>query len=168
MSSKISTAKSMLGAFAFEMMIEQFWPQIIGGMRRFLAGTTQEQIPGMIKRKEYPYIEPAYFAEASEFIEHLEKVSVVRLTEAINAARPDLVEVLERQGLAGAEYLVALRQHLLECLRDPRRVPAARQKKEEYATARCDKCGRSWPVKKSEASHVTECPFCHHGRDDVA
>jgi len=168
MGNKVSTAKSVLGTFAFELMLESFLPQIINGMRRLLGGMTADQVPGMVRRKEYPYVDPFYFAEVSEFIDHLDKISVIRFAEFIKAARPDLVEALELQGMAGAEYLVSLRQHLLECIRDPKQVPKAKQTRDEYANAKCDACGKSWPVKKSEASQVTECPFCHHGRDDAA
>jgi len=60
-------------------------------------------------------------------------------------------------GMPGAQWLVKLRQHLLNQIRE-----AAKPVKQDMVQATCDNCHKGWPVPRDEFKNITECPFCHH------
>lgn len=165
--------KKVGSRWAFEMYIEVFYNGIIAGFRDFLRGYTPEDIPRMVKNGEYPYINPSYFESVRGYEKYLEKISADRLGEALAIARPDLAEALVATGEAGGIYIHKLRTHIFKAIAHPEKaheqgdtLPKAPLRKMKLLT--CDNCHQSWPVPEDEAAEITECPFCHTGRDEPA
>lgn len=149
--------------FAFEFFIEAMHNQIIEGLRKYLDGIQPDDIPGMVRKGRFPPLEHLDFTALSDNIEHLEKVSLVRLMEFIAEARPDLAAAIQDMGMRGAKYIVKLRLHLLDLIKHPEKALAKSteyEAKEKMARATCDKCGKSWPVPKDKVSSLDKCPFC--------
>lgn len=148
--------------FAFELFIETMHDVIINGLRNYLRSIQPEDIPGMVGQKKYPPLEDLDLSVVGENIEHIEKISLLRLVEFIAEARPDLAQAIQDTGAAGAEYIVNLRQHILS------RIKRAEFKPEKgVKLACCDKCGRKWPVKEEDANSITKCPFCGDGNSQT-
>ncbi len=144
--------------FAFEFLVEIMRDAIIQGLKKYLRSITAEDIPAMVREEKFPPLEHLDFSGVGDSIEHIKKISLLRLMEFIAEARPDLAMALQNMGDAGAEYLVKLRLHILQ------RIEHAEFKPEENVVlAHCDKCGKKWPVKEDEASSITKCPFCGDG-----
>jgi len=147
--------------FAFEFFLETMHEPIIQGLRKYLSGIRAEDIPTMVRAGKFPAIEHLNLSAVGDNIEHIEKISLVRLVEFIAEARPDLVAAIQDIGESGADYLVKLRQHILV------RIKGSEFKKEDdMVLAHCDKCGKKWPVKKAEAASIRECPFCGTGEEE--
>jgi len=146
---------------AFEFFLETMHEPIIQGLRKYLSGIRAEDIPTMVRAGKFPAIEHLNLSAVGDNIEHIEKISLVRLVEFIAEARPDLVAAIQDMGEPGAEYLAKLRQHILG------RVKSSEFKKEEDTVlAHCDECGKKWPVKKAEAASIRKCPFCGAGDEE--
>jgi len=163
--------KKVGSRWAFELYIEAFYDNIIEGFRKFLVGYTPEDIPRLVDKNEYPYIDPRYFESVRGYEKFLEKISADRLGEALVKARPDLAEALLATGARGGIYIHKLRAHLLKMLIHPEKaheqgdaLPKAPLRKMKLLT--CENCGQSWPVPEDEAAKVTKCPFCDVGRDE--
>lgn len=165
--------KKVGSRFAFELGVEVFHDEIIKGFRKFLAGYTPDDIPRMVENSEFPYVDPQDFEEVRGLEKYIVKIDTGRLSEAIVEARPDLAEALVLQGEKAGIYLHKLREHFLAILLHPEKalehtqtVIEAPKRKMKLLT--CDTCHQSWPVPEDEVHLVTECPFCHTGRDQPA
>jgi len=146
--------------FAFEFFLETMHGSMIKGLKEYLRDIKAEDIPSMVKKEKFPPFDHLDLSFAGENIEHIEKISLVRLVEFISEARPDLVEAILNKGEAGATYLAKLRLNLIN------RIKGADFKPEqEVVLATCDKCKKQWPVPKDKVSSITECPFCHEKAD---
>ncbi len=150
---------------AFEFFIETMHDPIVEGLRKYLAKIQPDDIPGMVRKGKFPPLDKVDFTAVSDNAEHFEKISPVRLMEFIAEARPDLVTAIQDMGMPGAEYLAKLRLRLIELVKHPEKALAKSteyESKETMVKATCDNCHKSWPVPKSEASSIEECPFCGH------
>lgn len=147
--------------FAFEFFLETMHDSMIQGLKKYLSPIKAEDIPAMIREGSFPPMENLDLSAVGDNVEHIEKISLLRLVEFIAEARPDLVTAIQDMGDAGAEYLVKLRLHILN------RIKHAEFKPEEaMVMAQCDVCGKKWPVPKEKASSIKECPFCHAGGEE--
>jgi len=159
--------KKVGSKWLFEFFLQQFHNEIIEGLKKLLASYSEADIRRMVKNQTFPDVPPELFRSASQYAEYLEAISVERLVEEFLApARPDLIAALEDMGMAGAQWLVALHAHLLKCIKEPEKAPTPQGPKTNIVMAKCDICGKSWPVPREQFDSITECPFCHHGKDE--
>lgn len=149
--------------FAFEFFVEAMHDQIIEGLRKYLDGIQPDDIPGMVRKGHFPPPEKLDFTTLGDNIEHLEKISLVRLMEFLAEARPDLATAIQDRGMPGAKYIAKLRLHLLDQIKHPEKELAKSidyKPEEKMKLATCDNCGKSWPIPETEASSLDKCPFC--------
>ena len=159
-------------SFAFWFMVEMRHNELIKGLRKYLASIQPEDVPRMVRKGEFPPLEDLDFSAISDYAEHLEKIPLVSpnddgdppgLVEYLAEARPDLVKAIQDLDKRGAEYLAKLRLHLLDLVKHPEKAlgkSTEYKAKSKMVQATCDKCGKSWPVPKEEASSIDKCPFC--------
>jgi len=162
-------AKKFGSRFAFEFFVEVMHDQIVKALQKYLSSIQPEDIRSMVRKGRFPPLEKLDFTALGDNIEHLEKISLVRLMEFIAEARPDLATAIQDMGMPGARYIAKLRLHLLDQIKHPEKELAKSieyKAKEEMALATCDKCGKSWPVPKDKAASIKECPFCHAGKEE--
>ena len=145
--------------FAFEFFLETMHEPIIKGLAKYLSSISTQDISIMVREGKFPPLAHLDFSALGDNIEHIEKISLLRLVEFIAEARPDLATAIQDMGPAGAEYLVKLRAHLLEKIRQSAAAKEFKPEK-DMVFAHCDKCGKKWPVSKEEAQSITKCPFC--------
>ncbi len=151
--------------FAFEFFLESMHDSIIGGLKKYLSSISASDIPAMVRKGQFPPLAHLDFSVIGDNIEHIEKISLVRLVEFIAEARPDLAAAIQDMGPAGAEYVVKLRAHILDKIRQSATVKEFKPEK-DMVFAHCDKCGKKWPVPKGEAMTITKCPFCGAGEKE--
>jgi len=159
MSDGIGQSLKKVGSrFAFEYFLEIWKPRLIEMQRKWLASVTVEDLKKMVKRGKFPDSDGFDFNAVREYYEHLEKISTERLFEEyIAPARPDLAQAIQEMEMPGAQWLVKLRQHLLDQVKG-----AAKAVKQDLVQATCDNCQKSWPVPRSEFDKIDACPFCGH------
>ena len=150
---------------AFEFFLETMHDSIIQGLRKYLSSIRADDIPAMVRKSQFPPFKHLDFSVVSDNVEHIEKISLLRLVEFIAEARPDLIIEINNMGGAGVEYLVKLRAHLLNRLRQP--GDKEFKPGEDTVLAHCDKCDNKWPVKREEGSSIIVCPFCGAGGDEM-
>ena len=161
-------AKKFGSRFAFEFFVEVMHDQIVEALQKYLSSIQPEDIRSMVRKSRFP-LEKLDFTVLGDNIEHLEKISLVRLMEFVAEARPDLATAIQDMGMPGAKYIAKLRLHVLDQIKHPEKELA---KSTEYAPkgkmklATCDKCGNSWPVPEAEAASIVECPFCKAGKEE--
>ena len=165
------SVKTSLGKFgnrfAFEFFLETMYVSIIQELKKYLSDTKAEDIPAMIRKGEFPSSKHLDFSAVGDNIEHVKKISLLRLMEFFAEARPDVAQAIQDRGNAGAEYMVKLRIHLLDKIRQSAGDKGFRSQ-EDTVMAHCDKCDRRWPVKKEEFSSIEVCPFCGTGKSEEA
>jgi len=150
--------KKVGSRFAFEFFLEVWQPKLIEMLRKWLSTVTVEDLQKMVKRGKFPDPAGLNLGAVQDYIEYLEKMSTERLFEDyIAPGRPDLAQAIQEMGMPGAQWLVKLRQYLLNQVRG-----VAKTVKQDIVQAKCDACGKSWPVPRAEFKDITECPFCHH------
>jgi len=157
--------------FAFEFFISLMHDNIVEGLRKYLTSIQPEDIRQMVKKELFPPLEHLDFSALGDNIEHFEGISVVRLMEYVAEARPDLAQGIQDRGAAGAEYMAKLRLHLLSLVKHPEKPLAEStdyEPKEKMKLAKCDKCGKSFPIPEVEVASITECPFCHAGNEQAS
>ncbi len=147
--------------FAFEFFLETMHDSIIKGLKRYLSGISAEDIPGMVRSERFPSLAHLDLSEVGDNVAHIEKISLLRLVEFIAEARPDLVAAIQEQGESGVGYMVKLRQHILDRIKQIEFKP-----EQDMVLASCDKCGKQWLVPKDKAADIRECPFCGTGGDE--
>jgi len=175
----LEKAKNFGNRFFFEFFLEMFHDKLIEQFRTYLADYTPDNFRDMVLQKKYPYFEPAVFRSLHGYETYLGKIKTQRLFEALADARPDLAEVLWNLGdpnlpteqKPGLLYVVGLRKHFMERVmgggEGPEAVADLQEKpRKKMVTAKCENCGRSWPVPEEEFANITECPFCHAGADE--
>lgn len=152
------------GRFAFEFFLEVWHDELINIFRKYLEPMSPEDIPSAIRKKKFPVFSPSDFAKIHDFSEHLEKITVIRLMEFIAEARPDLAKAIQDHGMAGAKYMVLMREHLLDLVKHPEKAMALssghKTKEEDIVQATCDACGQSFPVAREDFDKIDKCPFC--------
>lgn len=148
--------------FAFEFFLETIHDTIIQGLKKYLVSIRAEDIPGMVEKGQFPPIDSLNFGAVSSNLEHLEKISLLRLMEFIVEARPDLASAIQDKGEAGAIYMVKLRQRILQRMKQAEFKP-----EENVVLAVCDQCGKKFPIKRDEISSITKCPFCEAGAKET-
>jgi len=162
----MDSLKKIGNRFAFEYFLEVWKPKLIEALKKWLARYTVEDVQKMVARGRFPDTSKFDFSPAAEYVQYIEKIPIGRLVEDfLMPARPDLIEALQEMGMPGAKWLVKLRVHLLDKIKQGGKTEAATPK-EDIVMAACDVCGKSWPVKKDEAESVTKCPFCGRGKDE--
>jgi len=134
---------------------------IIQGLKKYLSSIKPKDIGAMVKEGRFPPLEHLDLSAVSDEIENLERITVDRLIDFIAEARPDLIKAIEDTGIPGGEYMIKLRLHILSQLKH-----VEFKHEENMVLAHCDECGKKWPVKKDEASSITECPFCDPGEGE--
>ena len=163
----MDSLKKIGNRFAFEYFLEVWKPKLIEALKKWLARYTVEDVQKMVARGRFPDTSKFDFSPAAEYVQYIEKIPIGRLVEDfLMPARPDLIEALQEIGMPGAKWLVKLRVHLLDKIKQGGKTEAATPK-ENIVMAACDSCGKSWPVKKDEAESVTKCPFCGAGEDET-
>jgi len=145
--------------FAFEFFLETMHDSVIKGLKKYLSSTRAEDIPSMVRKSRYPSVKHIDSSVVSDNVEHIEKISLLRLMEFIAEARPDLAMEIQNMGDAGAKYLAKLRIHFLDKLRQSAGGEEFKPG-EDMVLAHCDKCGKKWPVKREKGAAITKCPFC--------
>ena len=148
--------------FTFEFFLETMHDPLIKGLKKYLSTISAEDIPAMVRKGKFPPFKDVDFSAAGDNVDHIQKISLFRLVEFISEARPDLVTEIQNMGKAGAEYMVKLRVHLLDKIRQPDGGKDFKLQ-EDTVLAHCDQCDKKWPVKKDEASSIIVCPFCGVG-----
>lgn len=149
--------------FAFEFFIETMHERIVEALRKYLRRLEPKDIPAMVSEGRFPLLEKLDFTAVSGNAEHFEKISLLRLTEFIAEARPDLAAAIQDMGMPGAEYLAKLRLRLIELVKYPEKALAKStdyKSEEKMKLATCDQCGKSFPIPEAEASSIDKCPFC--------
>ncbi len=172
----LKKAKKFGNRFFFEFFLEMFHDKLIEQFKIYLADYTPEQFKDMVQQKRYPYFEPAVFRSLHGYETYLEKIKAQRLFEAIDEARPDLSETLWNMGdpklppeqKPGLLWIKGFRKHLMDRVMDGGRGPEAvadlkEKPRKQMTSAKCENCGKSWPVPVEEFDNITECPFCHTG-----
>ncbi len=159
---KIPRQISKFGSrFAFEFFLETAHDAIVQALQRYLSNITSEKIRIMVRNGEFPSIKHLNLAAVGDNLEHIEKISLMRLVEFIGEARPDLVTAIQDMGEEGVGYLVKLRQHILDRLKN-----AEFKLEQGMVLAHCEECGKKWPVKKEKAASIEKCPFCGAGGEE--
>jgi len=150
--------KSVGSHFAFEYFLEIWKPKLIEMLREWLSGYTADEIKKMVRKGTFPDTSNLNFGAVQGYYEYIEKITALRLLEEyLLPARPDLVEAVTRMGIPGANWIVKLRQKLLDQIKG-----YVKQEKQDIVQAVCDKCGKSWPVPREEFDKIEACPFCGH------
>ncbi len=142
--------------FLFELGIEMKRDEIVAGFKTWMDQTPEDQWHKMIDSGAFPQLPAEYFAQAGQYLEYIEQLSLQDIIEFLAEARPDLV-VYMNNCPTGGEYIRSLRSHFIKCIKDSVNGSAAIP---EMATLACSQCNKTWPVKKSEVPNVKECPFC--------
>ena len=154
----VQQVKKVGSRFAFEFFLEVWKEKLVEMLRKWLSSVTVEDLQKMVKRGKFPDPAGLNFGAVQDYIEYLEKMSTERLFEEyIAPARPDLAEAIQEMSMPGAQWLVKLRQHLLDQVRK-----VAKPVKQDIVQAKCDACGKSWPVPRDEFDKIESCPFCGH------
>ncbi|MDD4984467.1 MAG: hypothetical protein PHQ43_01560 [Dehalococcoidales bacterium] len=151
--------------FAFEFFLETMHDSIIQGLKKYLSSINAGDIPTMVRKGQFPPLAHLDFSVIGDNIEHIEKISLVRLVEFIAEARSDLAAAIQDMGPAGAEYMVKLRTHILDKIRQSAVAKEFKPEK-DMVFAHCDECGKKWPVPRQAASSITKCPFCGAGEKE--
>lgn len=158
----MDSLKKVGSRFAFEFFLEVWKPKLIEALRNWLARLTVEDIRKMVAKGKFPDTSSLDFPTVTAYVKYIEQISLERLVEEYLAlARPDLVGALQEMGMPAAKWLAKLRLHLLDKIRVGGQLVEETALKEDVVLATCDACGKKWPVAKSEASSIKECPFCH-------
>ena len=154
--------KQFASKFAFFAYLRINRENIIEGFRKWVEDYGLENMKETIKKGEFPPVAPDLFAQASGYMEYIEDISVDYLAELIAEALPEIAKYLISLGPDGGVYLVKLRMHFLELCRHPEKAPAvaAVSNAMDVVKVTCDKCQKSFPVKKNEVSKLEKCPFC--------
>lgn len=164
----MDSLKKIGSRFAFEYFLEVWKPKLIGALKKWLARYTADDVRKMVARGRFPDTSKLDFSPAAEYVQYIEKISLERLVEDfLMPARPDLIEALQEMGMPGAKWLAKLRVHLLDKIKQGGKTEAATPK-EEIVMAKCDTCGKSWPVARAEFDKISSCPFCGSGKDEAA
>jgi len=150
--------KKVGSRFAFEFFLEVWQPKLVEVLRKWLSSVAIEDLQKMVKRGKFPDTAGLNFGGVQEYYQYLEKISTERLFEEyLSPARPDLAQAIQELGMSGAQWLVKLRQHLLDQVKG-----FVRPVKKNLVQATCDKCHKSWPVPRDEFDKIEACPFCGH------
>ena len=155
----VEQLKKFGGDFAIEFFLEVWKPKIIVGLREWLESYTPEQIRKMVSQGKFLDVRRINFSVASDYLEHIEVISAEELfKDFFIPARPDLAEtLLDIPADRGIRWFEKLRQHLLDQVKE-----AAESVKQDIILAKCDACGKSWPVPREEFDTIESCPFCGH------
>lgn len=163
--------KKIGSRFAFEFFLEVWKEKVVEMLRKWLSTYTIEELQKMVKRGKFPDTHSLDFGAVQDYYEYLEKISTERLFEEYLApARPDFAQAIQEIGMPGAQWLVKLREHLLNQAKGIG-VSLAKETEtllleEDIVQASCDVCDKSWPVPRSKFESIKECPFCHAGKDE--
>jgi len=159
--------KQRLGKFgstlAFEFYLKTIHAAMIEGIRKYLTSIKPEDIPAMIRENRFPPLEHLDLSAVSDNSEHLERITPNRLIDFIAEARPDLITAIQDMGIQGGEYIIKLRQHLLNLVKHPEKSMAKSieyKPEDNIKLATCDKCGKSFPGPEDVLKLLDKCPFC--------
>ena len=152
--------KKFLGRFAFEMFIEEFYPQLIATIKTSLAGLTPADIKDMIRKGEFPELPPEVYANLHGYEDYLESITVQRLWKALIEGCPDLATAVDQVGDPGYRWFIRFRSRILRGIRAGAPLITAGETNVEMVSVKCDSCQKEWVVKKSEAANIKECIFC--------
>ena len=157
--------------FLFEWTIEMMHDKIVQGLRQNLTSIKADDIPAMVRESRFPPLEHLDLSIMADNTEYLESITELRLLKLLGEARPDIANAIMEMDVSGAEYIVRLRAHLLGMVKHPEKaLSESTDYKPELVDAevivRCDKCMKTWSVKKSEVSEIGKCPFCNAGKDN--
>jgi len=153
------------GRFVFELFIELYREDIVNGFKKYLERYTVEDIVKMVDESRFPSLAGLNLREAHDYVEYIEKITPKRFFEAMADARVDLAEAILDQGDKGVEYIVKLREHIIELVKSPGKSMAEAKdysSKGESKTklATCMDCHQSFPVPIDATEDQIECPFC--------
>lgn len=146
--------------FAFNFFLETMHGPMINGLKEYLSDIKPEDIPDMVKNEKFPSLDNLNLSFAADNIEHIEKISLIRLVKFLAEARPDLVKAIQDTGEAGAGYLAKLRRSMLDRIKNTEFKP-----EKDMVMVTCDKCQRQIPMPRDKVATLKECPFCHEPAD---
>lgn len=153
--------KKFLGRFAFEMFIEEFYPQLIATVKTSLSGLSPTDIKDMIRKGEFPELPADVYANLHGYEDYLESITVQRLWKALIEGCPDLATAVDEVGDSGYRWFIRFRFRILRGIRAGAPITAAGETNVEMVSVKCDSCQKDWVVKKSDAANIKECIFCH-------
>ncbi len=160
-----SKLKEAGGEFAFYWALEIMKPDIVKGFREWLNKYNLEDFFAMIKKGEMPPVTSDMFARVTDKTKYLRKITPLELCEFLAEASPPIMDLIQNMGQDGANYIIKLREYLLDCCENPENAPViaegGAEKPPEMAKITCDSCKKSWMVKKEEVASVKACIFCH-------
>lgn len=169
------------------MFIVFFEDTIVQGFKQYLGQFDVEAIRAHVAAEMPLPMHPNAFSELKGLENELGKIEPGLIFEFLAKARPDLAEALEQMGDVGAEYIVALKQHIIENVRNapsspepaPTSAVSAPSTKEAKAVSEevtsppapapisaplkrctCEDCGQSWEMTEESIAHLQACPFC--------
>lgn len=162
----MESLKKIGGRFAFEFFLEEWKPSLVEALRKWLRAYSADDVRKMVAKGRYPNTSKLDFSALADYHQYIEKIPIERLVEDFIApARPDLFEAIQEMGMPGAKWLVKLRLRLLDKVKQLVKPEEAAVLKEDMVMAKCDDCGKSWPVSRDEFSKIETCPFCGHGKN---
>jgi len=158
------------GRLLFEYFLELYRDDIIAGFKKYLERYTPEDIVKMVNETRFPSMTGFNLTEAGGYLEYIEKITPKRFFEALAEARVDLAQAILDQGDKGVEYIVGMREHIVELIKSPGKSMAEAKdysSKGESKTklATCMDCHQSFPVPVDLPEDQVECPFCKKDKE---
>jgi hypothetical protein len=155
-----------MGNFAFFMFLRLNRPMLLDGFREWLGAHSMTDLKTMVDSNQVPPFQSDWVYNCIQFKAGIADITMAMWFEFIAEANPELGDYINSKGVDGGRYLAMLRERFLYLLEHPEEakaveLPAAPA--DPIVNLHCDKCGKSWPVRKSKVEDVAECPFCHAG-----
>jgi hypothetical protein len=154
------TGGRFVKAFAFELFLEEFYPELIKQMRQALRFLAPADIRQMILDNQFPELPTETYAQLQGYEEYLGNVTVQRMWAAMAEGCPELAMAVDEAGDRGYRWFWRFRERLLKGIRQGHPVSNALEKDAPMVGVTCDSCGGTVVVKKEEALKMTKCPLC--------
>lgn len=145
--------------------LEFYRGEVIANVKRAVAPFSPDDIREFVAEGKAPPLPPPAIKALSGYEDYLEALKPEELFEWLAEARPDLAETLMSLGDQGAEYIVRLRQFLVDSIRNPEEAPV-KQPESQMVELTCDACGAKWTLPRNLAEKVRMCPFCGVSREE--
>jgi len=147
-----------------DLFIEFNREEIIEIMRKFLSPLKPGDMEEFVASGTAPPLPPTAIKNLKAYEDYIEKINPQEVFEFLSAARPDLGELLVSLGDKGAEYVVKLKQFIVDSVKSYKEEPVEPAK--AMVKLHCESCGKNWILPKEEAEAVIKCPFCGIGKEE--
>lgn len=169
---------SFLGKLAFETFVEFYYDDIVKNFKSYLSNLQSFDIKEMVVTKTLPAMDPHLFTTLSGYDMVIDQIKPERFFKVFYDARPDLAEALAETGVAGIEYLMMLKAHIVALARGEdlskalgkenvekvevpiEQVAQPQPEASKIYLSTCDSCGAEFPVTREMFDKITCCPFC--------